>query len=103
MSFNSDASSSSEAIKQECDQTVEQLSLYLDMRHSKRLAKTYLFMMAVTVIGRTLEDGLRFVNKLTEAVLKYIERTYDVILSFTMCRLGIREEKEKEKESQKLE
>lgn len=46
---------------------------------------------------------MRSVERLIEVGLKYIDHVYDSILFFCMCKISIRDEKEKEEESEQLE
>lgn len=99
MSFNSDTFSSSEVKKQWYNLTVGKLCLELEAMSWERLIKDIPIMTAVmTVIECTREMGLRSVDKLIQAELKYANRGYDVNLSFGKCMMSVGDEKEKEKE-----
>lgn len=92
MSFNSDRTSSSEAMKRRSDFTLEYLDLQLELRRSKQLAK-YDFMTTVATIKRTRENWIQSVDRSIDSSIETevmnVYWAYDVILSLSKCWISV--------------
>lgn len=107
ISINSSTSFTSKAIKQKSDLSVEPLYLNLKTRLSK-LARVYTFQTAIYLVNairlnglksswETRQDDLKSNEVGFENSLKYTKKTYNMIVSLYKYKLGVKNEKEKNK------
>lgn len=99
LSFNSDVSSYSEAIKQWSDLTVQYLHYDLKARSSKPVRiDPYVVVMntfkqtrwnRLNTSQETRQEWLKENKAVLKHLLKYTEKVYNVIVSLTQCKLDV--------------